>query len=316
MIRAEYKKDLNNHFLIIKDDEMMSKSYQAKMMTGNLIQGLLPCRLRYMNGQAEFCYEIGSKEALGKVYENQEIQYDMLHEFFEHFLQMMKELDTYLLDSSCIILDKDFIFLNLEKKQWYFCFFPKDDKDGTQTMHSFAEYILSKVDHKDKNAVMLAYDFYKFSMKEYISIKEFETYLYTKKKEMLKEQEDFLINEKSNENIDFKEGDWEMEPKEEIEGEGWEKERKKRWLFLTLQGADIILFFIYIGFYFQQKGLWSNGILGQWNMDALTFRKEEIIVMIGGVVLIGIFILVWMLKNQPKSLNNEKEGLIKEDVIL
>ena len=41
---------------------------------------------------------------------------------------------------------------------------------------------------------------------------------------MLKEQEDFLINEKSNENIDFKEGDWEMEPKEEIEGEGWEKE--------------------------------------------------------------------------------------------
>ena len=172
------------------------------------------------------------------------------------------------------------------------------------------------MDHKDKNAVMLAYDFYKFSMKEYISIKEFETYLYTKKKEMLKEQEDFLINEKSNENIDFKEGDWEMEPKEEIEGEGWEKERKKRWLFLTLQGADIILFFIYIGFYFQQKGLWSNGILGQWNMDALTFRKEEIIVMIGGVVLIGIFILVWMLKNQPKSLNNEKEGLIKEDVIL
>ena len=87
-------------------------------------------------------------------------------------------------------------------------------------------------------------------------------------------------------------------------------------MFLTLQGADIILFFIYIGFYFQQKGLWSNGILGQWNMDALTFRKEEIIVMIGGVVLIGIFILVWMLKNQPKSLNNEKEELIKEDVIL
>jgi len=130
MIRAEYKKDLNNHFLIIKDDEMMSKSYQAKMMTGNLIQGLLPCRLRYMNGQAEFCYEIGSKEALGKVYENQEIQYDMLHEFFEHFLQMMKELDTYLLDSSCIILDKDFIFLNLEKNNGIFVFFQRMIKMG------------------------------------------------------------------------------------------------------------------------------------------------------------------------------------------
>ena len=315
MIRAEYKKDLNSHFLMIKDDEMTSKSYQARMMTGNLIRGLVPCRLRYMNGQAEYCYEIGSKEALGKVYENQEIQYDMLLKFFEQFLQMMKELDTYLLDSSCIILDKDFIFLNLEKKQWYFCFFPKDDKDGMQTIHSFAEYILSKVDHKDKNAVMLAYDFYKFSMKEYLSIKEFETYLYTKKKEILKEQEDFLINKKTNEYVEFTEQDCEMETKEEIDGESGEKERKKRWLFLILQGADILLFIVYIGFYFQHKGLWSNGIFSQWNMEALTFRKEEIFVMIGGTILIGIFITVWILKSQQKSLNSEKEELIKEDVI-
>ena len=65
MLSVKYHKDLNHNFLIInhKLDEK-DQNYQYRMISGNKIGHLLNCKIRYVDEECSFYYEISSKQNL------------------------------------------------------------------------------------------------------------------------------------------------------------------------------------------------------------------------------------------------------------
>ena len=57
MREISYHKDYRHNYLIIREDEMTGDDYQRKMITENRIRGLLPCQIRYINGETLLYYE-------------------------------------------------------------------------------------------------------------------------------------------------------------------------------------------------------------------------------------------------------------------
>lgn len=150
MQEITFYKDRNHNYLILKDEktkeikiddtkkdkiqqegiekEKIKKEqnyYQERMITDNKISYLLECKIRYVDGERFFYYEISSKQSIRTMYLKKKIQYDRLCHLFEQIRDVFLELEKYLLDSRCLILDPDYIYGNPETGEFYFLYYPQ-----------------------------------------------------------------------------------------------------------------------------------------------------------------------------------------------
>ncbi len=155
MLSVKYYKDYRHNYLIIKDNGNLSENaYQRKMVTENKIKGLLVSQERYINGEILLYYEITSKQSLFSIMDGKRIGMESLREFFIQLKTVNDCLQKYLLDGSCLILQPEYIFQNIETGQYFFVYFP-DQEEGK--FSQLLEFFISRVDNEDTNAVEAVY---------------------------------------------------------------------------------------------------------------------------------------------------------------
>ena len=167
---VEYISDGNYNYLRINCGEERKNSYSFKMITENTIKGLLPCRIRFVNGDTYLYYEIQSKQALYYRYEIREIDYEALKNIFFHLCFLGEEMEKYLLDINDIDFDERYIYQNIETGETYFLLYP--DKEQKRSFSVFMEYIVKRINHTDAKAVQVSYQLYDLSRKEHILVRE------------------------------------------------------------------------------------------------------------------------------------------------
>lgn len=166
----EYISDGNYNYLRINCGENRNNTYAFKMMTENEIKGLVPCRIRFMNGNTYLYYDIQSKQAIYHRYETREMDYEALKNIFLNLCLLGEELEKYLLDVNDIDFDERYIYQNIETGETYFLLCP--DGEHRQSFGAFMEYIVKRINHKDTKAVQISYQLYDLSRKERILVKE------------------------------------------------------------------------------------------------------------------------------------------------
>jgi len=168
--QAEYISDGNYNYLRINYGEEGKRSYSYRMIMENGIKGLLPCRVRVVNGDTYLYYEVQSKQTLECRYEIKEIDYESLKNLFFHLCILGKELEKYLLDLDSVVFNEKYIFQDVETGETGFIFLPNKGKEDNYA--EFMEYIVKRIDHKDMRAVKISYQLYDLSRREHISVKE------------------------------------------------------------------------------------------------------------------------------------------------
>ena len=67
-MQVNYQKDINHNYMTIQaEKEIDMDSYPIRMLLGNEIASLLPCRIQAVDGGRVFCYEIGSREDMDAI---------------------------------------------------------------------------------------------------------------------------------------------------------------------------------------------------------------------------------------------------------
>jgi len=140
--------------------EIDRNAYPLHMIRENAIPGFLRCRTEEMDGELLFCYDITSLQTLQSVMENQEADAALLRMLFLLIPDAMETLSEYLLDPQGLLLSPDMIFLNREKNQMRFCYYPGAEAGLATSLQQLGEGILPRLDHKDREAVILGYAFY------------------------------------------------------------------------------------------------------------------------------------------------------------
>lgn len=225
MQEITFYKDRNHNYLILKDEKTKEikiedtkkekigqegieqehtkkeqNYYQERMITDNKISYLLECKIRYIDGERFFYYEISSKQSIRTMYLKKKIQYDRLCHLFEQIRDVFLELEKYLLDSRCLILDPDYIYGDPETGEFYFLYYPQsmaeleknslfqsslsqssvipnpvskntESKDPVskdpvskrfkfQSLTALAEFLIERIDHEEEEAVAASYHIY------------------------------------------------------------------------------------------------------------------------------------------------------------
>lgn len=194
--QTEYISDGNFNYLRINYGEEGKTSYSYRMIMENTIKGLLPCRMRMINGDTYLYFEVQSKQTLQSRYEMKEINYDALKNLFFQLCVLGKELEKYLLDLEHIVFNEKYIFQNVETGETGFMFLPNKAIEE-DTYANFMEYIVKRIDHKDIKAVQISYRLYDLSRHGHISTKKiwelFEEQEHIKKK-MEKNGEENMVS--------------------------------------------------------------------------------------------------------------------------
>lgn len=162
MLNVKYHKDLNHNFLIINHKlGEKDQNYQYRMISGNKIGHLLDCKIRYVDEECSFYYEISSKQNLKNLFEKKKMTYENIHDLLESIKEALEKLDVFLLDSRCLILAPEYIFAEPECREYFFLYYPCAEEENKQTAFmSLAQFLLDKVDREQEGATEIAYKIY------------------------------------------------------------------------------------------------------------------------------------------------------------
>lgn len=177
MITAQYKRDLNHNYLILPLEEGAAASYQLQMITKNKIEGLLACRMKMAEEGAACYYEISSKQSLRHIFMTSEMNYRELKNLLTGIYMILQRMENYLLDSKCLVLEPEYVYMDTEQGKVWLTYLPGYEDGSFSGIKHMAEFILSKVNHKDEAAAELAYYLYQYTKEENFSFRHVADYI-------------------------------------------------------------------------------------------------------------------------------------------
>ena len=255
-MRAEYKRDMNHNYLILHGEEVPdTDSYQVRMLVGNGMPSLLKCRLQGIDGNFLIYYDITSKQSVASMYETKKMGLEDLRLIFGGFVQVMEEMAEYLMNPGQLLVQPEYMYLDVEKKKLYFCCMPGKAGDVREDFSVLTEYILPKIDHEDGDAVILGYGVYRRALEDTFHLEYVKEEIYKgrdsrekripescKEKEIDKEKGQF------REQYENQSGDspWEMETSNPFENRDREDEKKspvslRKKILFSLLGAFVLI---------------------------------------------------------------------------
>ncbi len=165
-MEIHYERQMRHNYLIIKPESNCEESYESRMLMANTIPGLLKFRLQQTEDGVFYYYEITSKQPLSRLLEGRWIGRDEIAGLVASIARILEGMENYLLLESQILLEPEYIYVNPEDFKIFLCLVPGRQGDFPKAMEQLLQYILKKVDHKEKEGVLLAYRLYHESQKE------------------------------------------------------------------------------------------------------------------------------------------------------
>lgn len=242
-MEVSYQRNLNHNYMIINDVGVTGREYTVRMMERNEIPGLLSFQARKINGRTCLYYEITSRQPLARMFGNRSMKCRDIEQILTGISDALNGARQYLLDSRDILLDPEYIYMEVETRQAKFCYVPGLEDNGISAL---TEFILKKLDHGDRRAVDLGYGLYGQAEKDNFSLQETLRQLQNSCYGMsdTSEAPQQEIEETESRRSRRTEGTLEKEPKESIYSQQQESHQKhtpgkpqeKKWRNLLLCG--------------------------------------------------------------------------------
>lgn len=159
--RAEYSRGMNSSNLILTaEKENQSEMDGIEMFRYHKIPYFLNIKMQERNGRKHFEYNITGKRSLEQLLEYRTLDDRLLVNVLNSFDQACKQAHNYMFAENDILLNPEMIFLECESENACYCYLPGFQKDICQQFRELMEYLLQRLDHKNEQAVRLAYCVY------------------------------------------------------------------------------------------------------------------------------------------------------------
>ena len=165
-MKITYRREMKHNYLIINPDIPEYKGFESQMLEKNSIEGLLEFHIKSLDGQRSCYYEITSKQSLSRILEYKSLGEEELRTLIGGIARTLSRLEAYLLKEDQILLDPEYIYVDPERFKVFLCLIPGRKGTFSQEMTELLRYLLGKVNHQDKECVVMAYGLYQESLKD------------------------------------------------------------------------------------------------------------------------------------------------------
>lgn len=290
-----FKRNMSCNFAVLPLENPLKDNYQTRILLENQVPGLLPCKMQRINGKEYLYYEITGSQSLENLYEKGKFDKNTLKELFLQIVAALEKLDEYLLNRDFLLLNPMYIYRNLDKDTYSFFWFPEQKDTIEQEFCVLTEYLLPKIEHKDKGAVTIGYGMHKLVVENRIQPDGIRQIIY---------------GEKEDKNVDFEiKDETEQKERQKILDDFYKEEEeeeapvKKIFVAGILFTIGIVFFFVR---YLSRMGIRYSGIVAAFII----------------VFVIAVGALIYILKYRKQDFENyspdnfrktETTGIIREE---
>lgn len=183
-----FKRERDKNYLIF-EQELTEESYKYKMIQHNKIKGFLDCRIYCVDSMTRVQYDISSKQSLQTICQKKHLNQQQFQKILWAVQKLICELGRYFLRLDEVFLKPEYIYVDMETFQLYFCCYPNRSlAKAEEEFHELAEYLINHLDYEDKNVIEQGYTLYRYTLEENYDIFKSIQKALGKKKES-KEQE-------------------------------------------------------------------------------------------------------------------------------
>jgi hypothetical protein len=161
-----YRREIKRNFMMIEPEDLEWEGYEIHMVEDNLIEGLLPFKLRQTENGFLFYYDITSKQPLSRMLETQKWRSEQIVKLLVGISGILERMEQYLLQESRILMEPEYIYIDPDSFRIWLCLVPGLTRDFPEDFGRLLGKILEYVDHQDKESVVLAYGIYQETRKE------------------------------------------------------------------------------------------------------------------------------------------------------
>ncbi len=161
MLKAEYTRKINNSILIITPEKDFDTEKESiSMFQYNEIPYFLKMGTQRKNIELQFCYDITSQRSLNQLLEFKSLDYTILQMILDSFDQACMQMEDFMLTENDIMMKPEYIFVDHNMEHVSYCYLPGFQSDICEQFKDFMEYLLQHLNHKDEQAMQLAYGVY------------------------------------------------------------------------------------------------------------------------------------------------------------
>lgn len=170
MINREVIYDRNLTGSYMKIPVSIGHEFDERMMLRRKLPGLLPVERCYINGVGQYWYNISGKQSLDTYCRIQKIGIDFVERMIISICSEIEILECNLLDQNCLLLDPEQVFVTNQNQEIIFAIYPGQHEKLSSEFQQLMEYLLTKIDHMDREAVRIGYAIYEKTLDEAYSI--------------------------------------------------------------------------------------------------------------------------------------------------
>lgn len=165
-----YERDINTSYM--KVPAFVEDSLDVRIMLHRNLKGMIPVERCFINGQGQYWYNISGKQALDSFAKMHMLEYSFFEVLILRICEQLEVLEWNLLDGNGLLVDPQFIFMNNKGEDISFVFYPEANSNILQELQKLLEYLLTKLDHSDHEAVKGAYEIYEMTLSEGYQIQD------------------------------------------------------------------------------------------------------------------------------------------------
>lgn len=162
-MKNTFKKHSNKSTLTLHDfnTDCFNEDYKLKMILNNHIDCMLETSFTLVDMSPTLTFDISKKHSLSSFLETAPVDDVLLFNIFSSLYRLCNSLNSFFLDDKYILLHPDYIFLNPETKDVFYCYCPIEEKDTcydfTDNLKSLLDFFITKLDYDNSSCVSMCY---------------------------------------------------------------------------------------------------------------------------------------------------------------
>lgn len=136
------------------------------------LEGIIVSEKCQVDGKEQYWYDISGKQALDNYCKLHLIGQELFEQLLLEICNQLELLEWNLIDGCCLMLKPEFIFLNNNATEISFVLYPTEEGNLLKELRELMEYLLTKLNHQEKDAVCFIYELYEVILTEAFSVKD------------------------------------------------------------------------------------------------------------------------------------------------
>lgn len=193
-MNLEFTYDRNIQKSYMKIPSVEKFCLDEKLIFCRKLEGIIPCEKCQINGLGQYWYDISGKQALDSYCKMNAIGQVLFESLILRICNQLECLEWNLISENCLVLDPEYIFLNHNAEEVFFVLYPKAEGDFFFELRGLMEYLLTKLNHEERNAVHAAYEIYEITLVDGFSITELKNRILERRAEEISIEPECELN--------------------------------------------------------------------------------------------------------------------------